>query len=227
LAVLLAAVAASLFLAACGGESDEEAAPAVVIDGQSVETDAAAAETTDDGAEASDEGNSAAQDDASDSDTSNAEDATGEAATDEELALEFVACMRDNGIDFPDPQINPDGSIVLLPGGPVASGVPVGEPEFQAAAEACGSIVEGASFLPTNQIDVNELEDTLLAFAACVRENGVEINDPDLSQGFPPPGGPASLFGNFDPNDPANADLVATCRQAALDATGFEPPGGA
>jgi hypothetical protein len=220
---------AALLLAAssCGSDTDTAAdsGPAVVIDGQAVATDADPSnDSGDDTTDESTDGETTAETVVTDVMAADGADE----ASEEEMALDFVACMRDNGVDFPDPQVNADGSIVLVPGGPLANGLDPGSTEFQDAVGVCGDLVEGASFLPANSIDQNELEDTLLAFAACVRDKGFEIDDPDLSGGFPPPGGPAALFGDaFDPADPANAEVVAECRLAALNETGFTPPGGA
>jgi hypothetical protein len=51
--------------------------------------------------------------------------------------LAFAECMREHGIDFPDPQF--DGGAVMV-GGP---GIDPEDPEFQAAQEACGELLPG------------------------------------------------------------------------------------
>ena len=134
-------------------------------------------------------------------------------ATDEERALEFAQCMRDNGVDFPDPVINADGSIDL--GGNVTPGsIDPTSDTFSDAVEVCGPIVAGASFLPGANVDETEQQADLLAFAECLRGLGYDVIDPVLSD--IQAGGPGALVGafgeNFDPTDPANADAVQECQ---------------
>jgi hypothetical protein len=56
-----------------------------------------------------------------------------------EKALEWARCMRDHGIDVPDPQVSGDGG-VRITGGP--GRMDPEDPEFQAAEKACGSLIE-------------------------------------------------------------------------------------
>ena len=58
-------------------------------------------------------------------------------------ALEWARCMRDHGIDMPDPQISEGGAGVRI-GGPDGGDGPrldPEDPEFQAAEKACGSLM--------------------------------------------------------------------------------------
>jgi hypothetical protein len=141
-------------------------------------------------------------------------------ATDEERALEFAQCMRDNGVDFPDPVINADGSIDL--GGNVTPGsIDPTSDTFSDAVEVCGPIVAGASFLPGANVDETEQQADLLAFAECLRGLGYDVIDPVLSD--IQAGGPGALVGafgeNFDPTDPANADAVQECQGQVAEAS--------
>ena len=53
----------------------------------------------------------------------------------------------------------------------------------------------------------------LLDVAQCLRDQGLDVDDPDLSDGLAGAGGPAGIFGaGFDPNDPANQDAIEACR---------------
>jgi hypothetical protein len=67
----------------------------------------------------------------------------------QEQMLEFTECMRDHGIDMPDPQFSDDGDFSVQFGGPDDAGPsndaggpadisPADDAEFQAAAEECG-----------------------------------------------------------------------------------------
>ena len=212
-------VAMTLVMAACGGSSDssDTAAP-IIIEGASSQSDTVAttAATTGATSEAgqSESGQSESGDSAADDGSS--------AVTDEELALEFAQCMRDEGVDFPDPTVNADGSIDF---GGVAGRGGLGD-GAQDAFEVCGDLIQGASFLPGGgRGDLTELQDGLLEFAQCLRDEGLDVDDPDLSGGLAGAGGgPAALFGpNFDPNDPAIQDEIDACSGILA---GFAPGGG-
>ena len=133
------------------------------------------------------------------------------------MALAFVACVREAGIDeMPDPTVLADGTVQLLPPGPQRE--ILADPAFEEAAEGCVELIEEATFF-TNAPDISSLEDSLLEFAQCLRDNGVEVDDPDLSKFVPGQG--ARMFGDdFDPQDPANADAIAACASLLPNAAG-------
>ncbi|MBT8240987.1 MAG: hypothetical protein KJN63_07150 [Acidimicrobiia bacterium] len=186
LSILLLGLA--LVGAACGsnGEDAAEAAPLIVVEGsQDADTNIDADATTSEGADEQ---------------------------TDEELALSFAQCMRDEGVDLADPIVNADGSIELFRPG-ANSDIDPNDQAVTDAFDVCGDLIEGASFLPGAGLDQAELEDTLLEFTQCLRDLGFNVDDPDLSGGLA--GGPAAIFGDsFDPTDPANADAVQECQAA-------------
>lgn len=98
-----------------------------------------------------------------------------EASADSDPALKYAQCMRENGVpNFPDPV---DGRIMVTP----ESGLDPNSPAFQAAQEACQDYApqglgEGGGPSP-------EMEEQVLAVAQCMRENGIDFPDPDLSGG--------------------------------------------
>lgn len=143
--------------------------------------------------------------------------------TDEERLLDFAACMRDNGVDFPDPVMEADGTITFgaRPGGG-GGGLAVlreiaRDPDLPAARSACEGLLEGASFGPgQGGIDLVEIQDSLLEFARCMRDHGVDIGDPDMSRLIPGPdddGQPGGPFGEIDTDDPDFAPAFAVCQQ--------------
>ena len=89
------------------------------------------------------------------------------AAIDPEEAMQkYATCMRENGIDMPDP--GTDGSIVI--GGP-----DVDPTSLDAATAECDPILEDAfgDFEMSPEMEA-EQRDMELAFARCMRDNGVE-----------------------------------------------------
>lgn len=131
--------------------------------------------------------------------------------TDEEKAIAFADCMRGEGIDMPDPTVDAQGAVSFEG----ADGqVDPTSAAFDTAFDTCGDLLDGASFLPGAGLSETEQQDNLLAFAQCLRDQGYDVIDPDLSdiqgQG---PGAFATLFGeNFDPTDPANQAVVQLCQ---------------
>jgi len=92
----------------------------------------------------------------------------------EEGVLEFAQCMREEGIDFPDPSFDVDGN-------PNFDDVQIdNEEEFEAAFIACEDILRNAF---PDEFDVDpEVEaaliDASLEFSQCMREEGIDFPDP-------------------------------------------------
>jgi hypothetical protein len=180
LIVVCAVVLLVVFLAACGGgESDSAVA-------------------------------SAASDDTSGGDSSGGDSAGGGSADDtEEELLDWVECMRDEGVDVPDPQVDADGNLTFGGGGGPGlgggGGGGIDREALQDATEVCGEIPQGA--FGGERPDQTEVQDRLLEFAQCMRDNGYDMPDPDFSGD----GGLTSAFGDIDTNDPVFQDASAAC----------------
>lgn len=188
-----------LVAAACGGTEDSEEGSVIVVE--------SAAGSGDD--TSTDENDSAEAD--ADADVADSETDAEPIGTDEEQALAFAQCMRDEGIDFPDPVVNADGSVDFFGGAGGRDGGAAGfrdDPNFDVAIDECGALLDGATFFG-DQGDATEREDTFLELAQCLRDEGLDVSDPDFSGGF----GGGGVFGeNFDPNDPAAADAIDACQ---------------
>lgn len=132
--------------------------------------------------------------------------------TDEEVILAFAACVRDNGIEgFEDPTIDADGRLEFGGGG--GQDPEVDRETLRAARDACSEHLEGLAFGPGN-IDRSEIEDQLYEFAACMRDNGYEMPDPEFS-GEPGQGDGGGPFGGaIDPEDPAFETALEACEAA-------------
>lgn len=126
---------------------------------------------------------------------------------DEGAVLEFAACMRGGGIDFPDPVVDSDGNVGfdLLALRDLGD---VDQLELEAAFEPCAHFLEGVSF-GFERLFETEFQDDLVAFSACMRDNGFEMPDPDFSaltstgQLYPE---------ELDPNDPDFEPAFEACR---------------
>ena len=203
-----------------GADETDGAATAAEPDGAGVEgsaesEDAAGAVSADaEGSAGSEETNGAVS--AESDDTSD--------MTDEESLLAFAECMRDHGVDFPDPVVEADGTVTFgfRPGGGGEGGLAalreIGRnPNLPAARDACSGLLEGLAFGPgQGGFDLVEIQDTLLEFAQCMRDNGVDMGDPDLRDFIPggdDDGQPGRPFGGIDFSDPDLLTAFQTCQQ--------------
>ena len=97
-----------------------------------------------------------------------------EETTFEEGVLEFAQCMREEGINFPDPTFDIDGN-------PEFDNLEIeNEEEFESAFENCEDILRNA--LP-EQFDLDPeveaaLVDASLEFSQCMRDQGIDFPDP-------------------------------------------------
>ena len=163
-------------------------------------------------------------------------DDTGSEVDPEEAILEFAQCMRDNGVDFPDPTFDEDGNPQVNRGGGDGPAFDPESEEFEAAQNACADLFEGVGFGRRNidEETVAELQDAQLEFAQCLRDEGLDVDDPEFGggpDGSAPGGGggrrggPAAAFG-LDEDDPEAAAALEECRPVLEEAfSGFGPGG--
>jgi hypothetical protein len=91
----------------------------------------------------------------------------------QDAALAFARCMRQHGIDMPDPQPDSSGRTRLQARGP-------DKRKLQAAEGACGSLLKGGNG-PGQPLSAAQ-QDALLNFARCMRQHGIDIPDPTPGQ---------------------------------------------
>jgi hypothetical protein len=158
----------------------------------------------------------------------------------EEAAIAFTECMRENDVDMEDPTVDADGNVV--PGLPTnlpdpedgdeVVGGGLGQ-EMQGAFEECGDMLEGTAFGFT-QGDVTGLQDELLDLAQCLRDQGLDVADPDLSAGAAgggePGAGPGAGPFGIDFQDPEVQAALEVCEEFMPNFGGpageIGPPGG-
>jgi hypothetical protein len=96
----------------------------------------------------------------------------------EDAMLAFAQCMRDNGVDMPDPQTGGGGVRI----GIGQNGIDPGGEEFQAAQEACQQFLDDAGFGGPRELSQEQL-DQQVEFAQCMRDNGIDMPDPQADGG--------------------------------------------
>ena len=129
--------------------------------------------------------------------------------------LDFAQCMRDHGVDMPDPEFTADGGVSIGVNGGPGEG-PDGD-KFQEADDACRPIMEEAMPEPP-ELDPEEqaeLQDRLVESAECMREKGYDMPDPEVDgkgrvtiQGGGP-GSPGNGPSGVDEDDQFREDMEA------------------
>lgn len=125
---------------------------------------------------------------------------------DAERQIQFAQCMRENGVDVPDPEPGADGPRFRFGGGD-------NDPQkIQAAMEKCRHLLpNGGERRALNPEQVEQMR----KLATCMRENGVpDFPDPDAE-------GRLNLdLKNFDRNDPKMKAAFEKCRDLAPEVMG-------
>ena len=101
----------------------------------------------------------------------------------EDAMLAFTTCMREQGIDIADPQTaGGEGGPRIAIRKAAGAGAGKGFDDFQKANDACRHHLANMPQGPMKEMD-QETKDALLAFARCMRENGVDMPDPQFENG--------------------------------------------
>jgi hypothetical protein len=136
------------------------------------------------------------------------------ASSDSNPAVAYAECMRENGVpEFPDP-VNGQFQLRATPG----SGLDPNSPEWKAAQRACQDLAPaGAQGGGSPPADVQA---QVLAYAKCMRENGVpDFPDPSFDGGAvqlqPAPG--------VDPSSPQFQSARQACQDKAPQGLGAAP----
>ncbi|MCX5114797.1 hypothetical protein OOK13_41375 [Streptomyces sp. NBC_00378] len=99
--------------------------------------------------------------------------ASGTKKTDEDQALEHRKCLREHGLDVAEPKPGEDGRGMTIKGGGKS------KKEMEKAFKACqDKSVGGPKEITQAQ------KDKMLAFARCMRKNGIDMPDPKFEGGM-------------------------------------------
>src|SRR5262245_3487028 len=132
----------------------------------------------------------------------------------DQMVLNFVKCMREQGIDMPDPQPGPKGLAI-----PEVSGPDKDDPGFVAAMEkgavalkACEAHAP-SGYYGDGQPTREGLE-TGLKFAKCMRDRGFDVPDPGAEQDSGRD--PRNDSQNQQPDTPQFIAAMGECRQESV-----------
>ena len=133
-----------------------------------------------------------------------------------DAGIAFARCMRANGVDMPDPQVDENGVMIAEPGDGQAPGADGGAPSgrFRAAEQRCRKHLEDLEPPQLSPEQTKEFRRQALAHARCMREHGVDFPDPAFSEdgGAIVDIGPGS---GLNPDSPAFRRAEARCRDLA------------
>jgi hypothetical protein len=105
----------------------------------------------------------------------------------EDAALDYAKCMREHGVDVPDPKVGQgQGGFGIQ----IQSSDPRENQNFQDAQDACGDILEKA--IPEgDRPDPAEMRDKLHKMTECLRDKGYDVPEPQVfGPGDNPPDNP-------------------------------------
>ncbi len=145
--------------------------------------------------------------------------AAAEEVDSEQALLDYAQCMRDNGVDMEDPTADENGNFQMMrPPGSGAGGEfsATDREAMETAREACSQYLEGIT-QQFQQVDMTEMQDMLLEYAQCMRDNGVDMEDPDFTADEGGGIGPGARLGfdmsQFDTSDPVFQAASEACQE--------------
>jgi hypothetical protein len=120
----------------------------------------------------------------------------------QDAGMKYARCMREHGIDMPDPQPGPTGLRKLMTDSELRS-----QPGYQDASDACRKhLTSLASQITPDQ--KREMQQARLDFARCMRGEGIDVPDPQPGAG---PNGGGGLLGKLDQDDPRVQRAMDKC----------------
>src|SRR4051794_2830967 len=131
----------------------------------------------------------------------------------QDAALKYARCMRENGVDMPDPQAGQHGIRLSPPEG-------VSPSKMRTADQACRKYLEAVKPPEMSEAQEKEFRDAALANARCMREHGINFPDPT----FGADGGAQIRIRRGSGIDPESAKFKAA--QKACESTMPKPPDG-
>jgi hypothetical protein len=135
---------------------------------------------------------------------SSSSQATREAAMRKSL-LKYAQCMREHGVDMPDPKF--DGGRVEMSGGGK-----IDPDKMRTAEKACKRYQEQVKPPAMSESDKEKFRKQALANSRCMREHGIDMPDPTFDSN----GGATMRIGKgsgIDPNDPSFQRAQKACQK--------------
>ena len=143
----------------------------------------------------------------------------GMSASDKKALLQFAQCMRDHGVNMPDPTFSGGGARVEMREDKGS------DPAKQQAAEkACQKYQDKIKPPSMSESQQKQMKEAALKNAQCMRDHGIDFPDPQFGEGGrikQTIGGPGS---DIDPNSQKFQDAMKACQKAAPGGMRFGGP---
>ena len=132
--------------------------------------------------------------------------------------LAYARCLRQHGVDMPDPKIDANGRMAMQ----LPAGVGPDDPKFKVADQACKQYAPSGE---PEKVDP-QVQQQMLAYARCMRQQGINIPDPKPGEGIGVDGDRG-----VNPEDPRFKAADQACQQYQPKGSGekqeqFNPAGG-
>jgi hypothetical protein len=123
--------------------------------------------------------------------------------------LQYAQCMRDHGVNMPDPTFTEGGARVTMRQEKGAD-----PDKTRAAEEACKSYQDQVKPPEMSADDQKKMKDAALKNAQCMRDHGIDFPDPEFGEGgrMMQKIGPGS---GIDPNSQKFKDAMKACQKDA------------
>jgi hypothetical protein len=151
----------------------------------------------------------------------------------QDAMLEYAQCMREHGVDMPDPEFDGEGGVMMGAGPGGEDGAPTDSEQqaFEAADEACKPILD--EVMPDQDLTPEqqaEMQDQFIEVAQCMREKGHDMPDPVVGddgsvsiRAEAPEGGGDETGTKGPPSEEFQNDMQDCEEEAGVDRG---PPGG-
>lgn len=116
----------------------------------------------------------------------------------QDQAIKYAKCMREHGVDMPDPKVSADGNAMSLVRGADAEGAAPVDGAFK----ACEKLAPKAPAMSAEEKQA--ATDEAIKSAKCLREHGVDMPDPTAS-------GAATKMPDIDPDSPTFKAAIKAC----------------
>ena len=132
-------------------------------------------------------------------------------AASKKAMLQFAQCMRDHGVNMPDPTFSEGGARVTMREDKGA------DPEKQREAEqACKKYQDKVKPPPMSADQEKKMKEAALKNAQCMRDHGIDFPDPQFGEG----GRMTQKIGPSSGIDPNSAKFQAAAKACQKDAPG-------
>jgi hypothetical protein len=125
-----------------------------------------------------------------------------------EAAVKFARCMREHGVDMPDPSPGQGGKITMM----MKPGSAGAKAKMDDAQKACQHILASVNPPELSPEQEREFKEKALRFARCMREHGIDIPDPQFEGGGRMT---QRMEDGADPNSKRFRDAMEACGKGA------------